>query len=238
MSVLDVRDVHVSYGKIKALQGVSFSMEEGQIVSIIGSNGAGKSSLLKSISAIVTYTGTIEFKGKVLPQKADKVVKEGIVQVPEGRQIFSEFTVENNLLVGAYLNKDHKEVSKMIQEQYDLFPILGERRKQYGATLSGGEQQMLAIARALMSKPKLLLLDEPSLGLAPKIISTVYSIIQQIRDRGITILLVEQNAKKALSICDYAFVLENGIITNKGTGDELLHDDSIMEAYLGARKSD
>jgi len=238
MSVLDVRDVHVSYGKIKALQGVSFSMEEGQIVSIIGSNGAGKSSLLKSISAIVTYTGTIEFKGKVLPQKADKVVKEGIVQVPEGRQIFSEFTVENNLLVGAYLNKDHKEVSKMIQEQYDLFPILGERRKQYGATLSGGEQQMLAIARALMSSPKLLLLDEPSLGLAPKIISTVYSIIQQIRDRGITILLVEQNAKKALSICDYAFVLENGIITNKGTGDELLHDDSIMEAYLGARKSD
>lgn len=236
MSLLEVQDICVNYGRIKALQGVSFSMEEGKIVSIIGSNGAGKSSLLRSISALTDYSGTVQFKGEVLPKKANKVVEAGIVHVPEGRRIFPEFTVEHNLLAGAYLNTDHKEINKMLEEQYELFPILGERRKQYGATLSGGEQQMLAIARALMAKPILLLLDEPSLGLAPKIVSNVFKIIQQIRDKGISILLVEQNAKKALSITDYAFVLENGKITCQGTGNELLQNKCILEAYLGAKK--
>ena len=238
MSLLEVQNVEVYYGRIKALQGVSFSMDENQIVSIIGSNGAGKSSLLRSISALTDYSGTVKFKGKVLSRKANEVVEAGIVHVPEGRRIFPEFTVENNLLSGAYLNSNRKEIARMMEEQFQLFPILRERRKQFGATLSGGEQQMLAIARALMAKPKLLLLDEPSLGLAPKIVSSVFKIIQQIRDRGITILLVEQNAKKALSISDYAFVLENGKITFQGTGQELLNNKGVLEAYLGVKQKD
>ena len=238
MSLLEVQNVEVYYGRIKALQGVSFSMDENQIVSIIGSNGAGKSSLLRSISALTDYSGTVKFKGKVLSRKANEVVEASIVHVPEGRRIFPEFTVENNLLSGAYLNSNRKEIARMMEEQFQLFPILRERRKQFGATLSGGEQQMLAIARALMAKPKLLLLDEPSLGLAPKIVSSVFKIIQQIRDRGITILLVEQNAKKALSISDYAFVLENGKITFQGTGQELLNNKGVLEAYLGVKQKD
>ena len=235
MSVLEVQDMHVNYGRIGALQGVSFSMEQGKIVSVIGCNGAGKSSLLRGISALVDYSGAVRFKGAVLPKKAHKVVEAGIVHVPEGRRIFPEFTVETNLLAGAYLNSNRKEINRMLDEQYELFPILGERRKQYGATLSGGEQQMLAIARALMAKPALLLLDEPSLGLAPKIVSSVFKIIRQIREKGITILLVEQNAKQALSITDYAFVLESGRITYQGTGAELLHNSAIAEAYLGVK---
>lgn len=238
MSLLEVQDVEVYYGRIKALQGVSFSMDENQIVSIIGANGAGKSSLLRSISALTDYSGTVKFKGKLLSRKANEVVETGIVHVPEGRRIFPEFTVENNLLSGAYLNPNRKEIARMMEEQFQLFPILRERRKQFGATLSGGEQQMLAIARALMAKPKLLLLDEPSLGLAPKIVSSVFMIIQQIRDRGITILLVEQNAKKALSISDHAFVLENGKITFQGTGQELLNNKGVLEAYLGVKQKD
>jgi len=238
MNLLNVQDLFVNYGRTEALRGINFSLQKGQITSVIGSNGAGKTSLLRSISALIDYKGTVCFNENILPKKANKIVEYGIIHVPEGRRIFSAFTVENNLLAGAYLNRDRKEVARMIKEQYELFPILGERRKQYGATLSGGEQQMLAISRALMSKPKLLILDEPSLGLAPKIVTSVFQIIQQIRDRGITVLLVEQNAKKALAIADYAFVLENGKISCSGKGSELLQNSCIAEAYLGTKKRD
>lgn len=236
MNLLEVEGLIVNYGRTEAIRCISFNLVEGQIVSIIGSNGAGKSSLLKSISGLVDYQGTIRFNGKILTRKANEVVAAGIVHVPEGRRIFSGLTVEQNLLAGAYLNRNSKDVHRMMEEQFELFPLLTDRRKQYGATLSGGEQQMLAIGRALMSRPKLLLLDEPSLGLAPKIVSNVFRIIEAIKDRGITVLLVEQNARKALSISDYAFVLENGEINCGGTGQDLLQDKSIAEAYLGARK--
>jgi len=238
MKLLEVENLSVNYGKTEAIRNISFSLEEGQTVSIIGSNGAGKSSLLKSISGLVDFQGSIRYNGQVLSRKANKIVAAGIIHVPEGRRIFSGFTVEDNMLAGAYLNKDHREVLRMMEEQFKLFPLLKERRKQYGATLSGGEQQMLAIARAMMSGPKLLLLDEPSLGLAPKIITTVFQIIEEIKSRGITVLLVEQNARKALAISDYAFVLENGKINSSGTGCDLLQDKSIAEAYLGTRKRD
>ena len=238
MKLLEVENLIVNYGRTEAIRGISFSLEQGQIASIIGSNGAGKSSLLKSISALTDYQGTIRFNGQALSHKANQIVAAGIVHVPEGRRIFGGFTVEQNLLAGAYLNKDRHDVARMIEEQYAIFPLLKERCNQYGATLSGGEQQMLAIARAMMSRPKLLLLDEPSLGLAPKIVSSVFRIIEEIKNKGITVLLVEQNARKALSISDYAFVLENGKINRGGTGRELLQDKSIAEAYLGARNRD
>lgn len=235
MNLLEVNGLKVNYGRTEAIRNISFTLAEGQITSIIGSNGAGKSSLLKSISGLVDYQGEIKFDGRPLSRKANQAVAAGIVHVPEGRRIFSGFTVEQNLLAGAYLNKDGKEVKQMLEDQYRLFPILAERRKQYGATLSGGEQQMLAIARALMSRPRLLLLDEPSLGLAPKIVTNVFHIIRDIRERGITVLLVEQNARKALAIADYAFVLENGEINCGGPGRQLLCDPSIADAYLGTR---
>jgi branched-chain amino acid transport system ATP-binding protein len=216
--MLTVENLSVSYGRVTALKEVSFRLERGQIVSIIGSNGAGKTTLLNAISGMVKYNGKVSFESKPLTSEPHKTVKEGIVQVPEGRKIFAGLTVEENLRVGAYLNSSGKEVEKMMEEQFEIFPILKERRRQHGGMLSGGEQQMLAIARGVMSKPKLLLLDEPSLGLAPKIVATIFKIIQDIRDKGITVLLVEQNATKALSIADYGFVLENGKITNSGRG--------------------
>jgi len=231
--MLTVTDLSASYGHIKALKKVSIQADEGQIVSIIGANGAGKTTLLRCISGLVKPTeGTIEFLGKKVPRKPHKVVAEGIVHVPEGRRTFSGLTVKDNLMVGGYLNSS-KETNEDLQRMYELFPILEERKNQFSGTLSGGEQQMLAIARGLMSRPKILLLDEPSLGLAPIIVNQVYKLIAAIRKSGITMLLVEQNARKALSLCDKAYVLENGMITLSGTGSELLCSPAVKKAYLG-----
>ncbi len=231
--MLKVEDLSVNYGHIEALRDVNVEIREGQICSIIGANGAGKSTLLKSISALVKpVKGKIYFCGSELPKKAYKVVKEGVIHVPEGRRTFSGLTIEDNLLVGAYLS-DKKKIKEDLEKQYDLFPILGERRNQFAGTLSGGEQQMLAVCRGLMAHPKILLLDEPSMGLAPIIVDQIYSLITRIKESGITILLVEQNAKMALSISDYAYVLENGRIKLQGTGHELLESDDVRKAYLG-----
>lgn len=231
--MLKVTDLSVNYGHVEALRGVSIRVEKGQIVSIIGANGAGKSTLLRTISGLVKpLSGTVEFMGERLPDKAHKIVAKGIVQVPEGRKTFSGLTIRDNLLVGGYLFKG-KELERDLEEQYKLFPILEERKNQFAGTLSGGEQQMLAVARGLMSRPKILLLDEPSMGLAPIIVNQIYELIARIRDSGITVLLVEQNARKALGICDFAYVLENGKINLSGTGEELLRSDEVRKAYLG-----
>ena len=231
--MLKVKNLSASYGHIEALRDVSLEAEQGQIVSIIGSNGAGKTTLLRCISSQVKPTsGTIEFLGKPIPDQPHKVVEAGIVHVPEGRRTFSGLTVEDNLLVGGYLLKGNEQYENL-EKNYNLFPILRERKSQYAGTLSGGEQQMLAIARGLMSKPKLILLDEPSLGLAPIIVNQVFELIEQIRDSGVTVLLVEQNARKALGICDKAYVLENGRITLCGAGCDLLESDEVKKAYLG-----
>jgi branched-chain amino acid transport system ATP-binding protein len=233
MGMLDVQDLSVSYGYVTALKHVSLSAEKGQIVSIIGSNGAGKTSLLRTISGLVKpQGGRITYLGKELPSKPHQIVQLGIVHIPEGRGTFSGLTIQDNLLVGGYLTRG-KDLSDDLAAQYDLFPLLRIRKNQFAGTLSGGEQQMLAISRGLMSKPKILLLDEPSLGLAPLIVNQVYEVIKKIRDSGITILLVEQNARKALSISDRAYVLENGEIRAMGTGSELLNSDLVKKAYLG-----
>ena len=223
--MLKVTDLSVSYGHVEALRGVSIQVEQGQIVSIIGANGAGKSTLLRTISGLVKpLNGRVEFLGEPLPKKPNKIVAKGIVHVPEGRKTFSGLTIRDNLLVGGYLFKG-KELEKDLQDQYKLFPILEERKNQYAGTL--------AVARGLMSRPKIILLDEPSMGLAPIIVNQIYDLIRQIRDSGITVLLVEQNARKALGICDYAYVLENGKINLSGAGDELLRSDAVRKAYLG-----
>jgi branched-chain amino acid transport system ATP-binding protein len=235
--MLEIENLKVAYGRNEALHGISVSVEKGQIVSIIGSNGAGKSTLLNAVSAMIKINnGVIKFNGEVLQPKADQIVRKGIVQIPEGRKTFSGLTVEENIRVGAFLNNDKAQIKEMMEEQYITFPILRERKNQYAATLSGGEQQMLAIARGLMSRPQMLLLDEPSLGLAPKIVTNVFSIIKHIAAKGVTVLIVEQNAKKALEIADYAFVIENGRLTKQGTGKELLRDPTIIDAYLGGKK--
>ena len=234
MAMLKVVDLSVSYGYVEALKHVSVEAEEGEIYSIIGSNGAGKTSLLRTISGLVKpKTGHVEFMGEKLPTKPHKIVEKGIVHVPEGRKTFSGLTIRDNLLVGGFLYHG-KDLEKDLEEQYKLFPILAERKNQFAGTLSGGEQQMLAIARGMMSRPKIILLDEPSLGLAPIIINQIYKLIEQIREMGVTVFLVEQNARKALSICDKACVLENGEITICGTGKELLNSDVVKKAYLGA----
>ena len=233
MSMLKVNDLTADYGYISALREVNVTANEGEIVSIIGSNGAGKTTLLRCISGMVKATsGSIFFQDNPIDKRVDKIVKTGIVHVPEGRKTFAGMTIRDNLLVGGYLFKGG-DLEKDLEEQYKLFPLLEERKDQFAGTLSGGEQQMLAISRGLMAKPKLILLDEPSLGLAPLIVNQVYELISRIRDSGITVLLVEQNAKKALSICDRAYVLENGKISITGTGDELLHSDTVKKAYLG-----
>lgn len=236
--MLSIESVHVSYGKVEALHGITFELKKEQIISVIGSNGAGKTTMINAISGLVKRTGSIKLNGRELSSAPHKVVKSGIVQIPEGRKVFAAHTVEENLLIGAYLNKSKKEVESMLCEQYELFPILKERKNQHAGMLSGGEQQMLAIARGMMSKPSILLLDEPSLGLAPKIVQSVFQAIEDIRKAGVTVLLVEQNAVKALSVADYAFVLENGRITHSGTGKELKSDPKIAEAYLGTKKRD
>ena len=233
--MLKVRNLNVYYGGIHAIRGIDIDVERGEIVTIIGSNGAGKSSLLNAVSGMVRYQGDIEYEGQPLPAQPHNIVKSGICQVPEGRLIFANLTVQENLKMGAYLRTDAKEIEKDLERVYSLFPRLAEREKQIAGTLSGGEQQMLAMGRGLMSSPELILLDEPSLGLAPMLISTIFEIIGEIKAMGKTILLVEQNAFKALAAADRAYVLEQGIITASGPASELLRDPRIREAYLGRK---
>ncbi|NLK45089.1 MAG: ABC transporter ATP-binding protein [Treponema sp.] len=233
--MLSVRDLKVHYGAIQALQGISFDVREGEIVSLIGSNGAGKTTTLHAISNILSITGgTILFQGENISKKhPDAIVKDGLVQVPEGRRVFANLTVKENLEMGAFTRKDTKEVKKDMERIFSLFPRLKERARQVSGTLSGGEQQMLAMGRALMSKPRLLLLDEPSMGLAPILVEEIFSIIMEINKTGTTILLVEQNAYKALAIAHTAYVLETGTIVKQGKAKELIADEDVKKAYLG-----
>jgi branched-chain amino acid transport system ATP-binding protein len=233
--MLQVKDIKTYYGKIEALKGISFNINRGEIVSLIGANGAGKTTTLLSISGIVKPKfGEILFNNQRIDNLSpDKIVLKGISQVPEGRRVFPFLTVKENLMLGAYLRKDREQILKDLEKVFKLFPILKERFSQDAGTLSGGEQQMLAIGRALMSRPSVLLLDEPSLGLAPKIVELIFEIILEINREGGTILLVEQNAKMALKISNRAYVLETGEIRLEGKADELLNNDKIKKAYLG-----
>ena len=233
--MLEVKDLHVYYGAIHALKGISFAINEGEIVALIGTNGAGKSTTLNAISGLLTpEPGQLFFKGEEITNTPPQnIVELGIIQVPEGRKIFSRMTVRENLEMGAYVFSDRDKIEEDIENAYVQFPRLKERQKQLGGTLSGGEQQMLAMARSLMSRPKLLLMDEPSMGLAPILVEQVFEIIQEINKQGTTVLLVEQNAQMALSIADHAYVLETGNIVLEGPGEELLTNPLVKEAYLG-----
>ena len=237
--MLKIENLHVSYGGIKALRGVSLEVPDGKIVTLIGANGAGKSTTLRTISGLVKAdSGSVSYDGQeLLGKPINKVLETGIAQSPEGRRVFANLTVLENLKAGAYLRKDKDGIEKDIKWVYVLFPRLEERNWQLAGTLSGGEQQMLAVGRALMSRPKLLMLDEPSLGLAPLVVQGIFDIIRTVNQQGVTVLLIEQNANMALKIADYAYVLETGLITKSGTGAELLADESIKEAYLGKKKS-
>jgi branched-chain amino acid transport system ATP-binding protein len=234
--LLEVSDLNVFYGAIHALQGISFTVEEGEIVTLIGANGAGKSTTLNTISGLVRARGgSIKFKGdEITKTPAYQIVSMGVVQVPEGRQIFAPLTVDENLDMGAYTRDDTKGVKKSRERVYQSFPRLQERLNQYGGTLSGGEQQMLAMGRALMSEPDLLLLDEPSMGLAPFLVDEIFAIIEELNSQGTTILLVEQNAQMALSIADRAYVLETGRFVLEGPAKEVAANPEVKEAYLGA----
>jgi branched-chain amino acid transport system ATP-binding protein len=236
--MLDIQDLSVYYGGICALNQVSLHVDEGEIVSVIGANGAGKSTLMKTIVAVKTFSsGKIMFQGQPLKKEAHEVIKDGITLSPEGRRIFSPLSVRENLMAGAYTRNDRHEIESTMEEVFTLFPRLKERINQRGGTLSGGEQQMLAVGRALMSKPKMLMLDEPSLGLAPIVINLMFETIVRLnKEMGLTILLVEQNASIALSVCQRAYVLKTGTINMEGTGQELLHDKRVMESYLGIAK--
>lgn len=233
--MLKVEKMSVHYGMIQAVKEVSFEVNQGEIVSLIGANGAGKTTILRSISGLVKPSeGSITFEGKLLNKETPpKIASRGLVQVPEGRHVFTGMTVMENLELGAFLFKNKKESQEIIQKVFERFPILKERRSQDAATLSGGEQQMLAMGRALMTRPKLLLLDEPSMGLAPIFIKEIFSIIKEINQQGTTILLIEQNAKMALGIADRGYVLETGKIVLEGSGQELLNSPEIQKAYLG-----
>ena len=235
MSVLlKVENLKAAYGGIHALRGVSLQVEEGEIVSVLGANGAGKSTLLKCISGVMKRTaGTIEFDGKPISNKPHEIVEAGLVQVPEARQIFAKLTVLENLRIGVGNRKDTEEIKKDFDRVYTMFPRLKEREKQYGGLLSGGEQQMLAIARGIMARPKLMMFDEPSLGLAPVIVSQVFEAIKEINAEGTSIMLIEQNANKALKISDHAYIMQTGLVVRYGTGAELLADESLSAAYLG-----
>ena len=235
MAMLEVKDLEVSYGLIRAIRGVSFEVNEGEIVALIGANGAGKTTIMHAVAGLISkQAGRVSFLGNdITSVPAHTLVPMGMAQVPEGRRIFQELTVEENLRLGAYTRKDKKETEATLERLYGRFAILRERAGQIAGTLSGGEQQMLAMSRALMSHPRLLLMDEPSMGLSPLYVSTIFDMIGQINREGTTVLLVEQNAKKALSIASRAYVLETGLITRTGTGEELLHDDSVRAAYLG-----
>ncbi len=236
--MLEVSDLVVHYGGICALDRVNLRVDQGEFVAVIGANGAGKSTLMRTLCAVKPFTsGTILFKGQPLRKEASQVVRDGMTLVPEGRRIFAPLSVSENLMLGAYTRSNKKEIAETLEEIYQLFPRLKERLYQRGGTLSGGEQQMLAVGRALMSKPQILLLDEPSLGLAPIIIDNMFQTIQRLnRELGLTILVVEQNATLALEMCDRAYVLETGQIRMEGRGEDLLHDERVMESYLGVTK--
>ncbi len=233
--MLKIENLHVSYGGIQALRGISLEVPDGKIVTLIGANGAGKSTTLRTITGLVkASSGSIQWNGEeLLGRSIDKIVGSGIAMSPEGRRVFADMSVLENLRIGAYLRTDKAEIEKDVQWVYSLFPRLEERSWQLAGTLSGGEQQMLAIGRALMAKPKLLCLDEPSLGLAPLVVQDIFSIIREINKQGVTVLLIEQNANMALKIADLAYVLETGNITMSGTGAELLANEKVREAYLG-----
>ena len=236
--MLKINDLHVAYGGIKALRGISMEVPDGKIVTLIGANGAGKSTTLRTISGLVkASSGSILWNGEeLLGKPIDKIISAGIAMSPEGRRVFADLTVLENLKIGAYLRRDRAEIEKDIQWIYELFPRLKERSWQLAGTLSGGEQQMLAVGRALMSRPKLMMLDEPSLGLAPLVVQDIFAIIREINRRGVTVLLIEQNANMALKIADLAYVMETGTITLSGTGAELLANERVKEAYLGKKR--
>ena len=237
MSLLKVTDLHVNYGGIDALRGISFEVEEGEIVTLIGANGAGKSTTLRTICGLVrSSSGRIVYDGRdITSQSTQRIVSEGIALVPEGRRVFDNLTVKENLQIGAYLRKDKNSIEYDIEHVYTLFPRLKERNWQKAGTLSGGEQQMLAVGRAMMTRPRILMMDEPSLGLAPLIVKDIFSIIRQLNETGMTILLIEQNANAALRCAHHAYVLETGRITMSGTGEELLADKRVQDAYLGTK---
>ena len=236
--MLKIEKLYVNYGGINALRGISLEVQDGEIVTLIGANGAGKSTTLRTITDLVkAASGSVVWNGEEMIGKSiDAIFKSGIAMVPEGRRVFSDLTVLENLQIGAYLRKDKEEIDKDIEWVYSLFPRLKERYWQYAGTLSGGEQQMLAVGRALMSRPKLMMMDEPSLGLAPLVVQDIFSIIKEINRQGVTILLIEQNANMALRIADRGYVLETGQISMTGTGLELLNDESVKAAYLGTKK--
>lgn len=235
---LEIKDLHVSYGGIRALKGVDLTVEEGQIVTLIGANGAGKSTTLRAISGLQKpQSGSILYGGEeLIGLPAKEIVRRGIIHVPEGRRVFPDMTVAENLKIGAFLRIDKGGIADDMDYVHSLFPRLKERSWQLAGTLSGGEQQMLAVGRALMSRPKVLMMDEPSLGLAPLIVKDIFSIIRRVNADGITVLLIEQNANAALRVADYGYVLETGTIALTGTGEELLRNESVREAYLGKKK--
>lgn len=235
MAMLEVKNLEVYYGVIRALKGISFEVNEGEIVSLIGANGAGKTTMMQSVVGIIPKrSGTVLFDGQdITKTPCHKIVQLGMTQVPEGRRIFQELTVYENLMMGAYTVKDQQRFKTELESAFQRFPRLAERRNQIAGTLSGGEQQMLAMSRALMIKPKLLMLDEPSMGLAPILVDQIFEIIKELHNAGTTILLVEQNASKALEIADRAYVLETGSITLSGTGRELANSEEVRKAYLG-----
>ena len=235
MALLEIKDLEVSYGIIKAIKGISFDVNEGEVIALIGANGAGKTTILHTITGLITADrGTVQFEGKEITKvPAHKIVGMGMAHVPEGRRVFANLTVLQNLKMGAYTRKDKNEIEQTLETVYTRFPRLKERQNQMAGTLSGGEQQMLAMGRALMSHPKIILMDEPSMGLSPIFVNEIFDIIQEVSKSGTTVLLVEQNAKKALSIADRAYVLETGKIVLEGKASDLLNNDSIKKAYLG-----
>lgn len=235
MALLEIKDLEVSYGIIKAIKGISFDVNEGEVIALIGANGAGKTTILHTITGLITADrGTVQFEGKEITKvPAHKIVGMGMAHVPEGRRVFANLTVLQNLKMGAYTRKDKNEIEQTLETVYTRFPRLKERQNQMAGTLSGGEQQMLAMGRALMSHPKIILMDEPSMGLSPIFVNEIFDIIQSVSASGTTVLLVEQNAREALSIADRAYVLETGNVVLEGKADELLHNDAIKKAYLG-----
>jgi len=238
MTMLKIKDIHASYGNIKAVKGININVPEGKIVALLGSNGAGKTTTLKTVSGLMGLTsGEIFLSDEPIHMcQPEKIAAKGVVQAPEGRQIFISLTVEENLRVGAFTEKNRQVIQERMKDIFGYFPRLEERKKQIAGTLSGGEQQMLAIGRALMANPKVLLLDEPSLGLAPLIVKDIFKIIKKLNEEGVTILIVEQNALQTLKIADYAYVMETGKIILEGSGNDLLQDEKVIEAYLGGNK--
>ena len=235
MAMLEVKDLEVYYGMIQAIKGISFEVNKGEIIALIGANGAGKTTTLHTVTGLISpKKGSIVFEGKEITKvPAHRIVSMGMAHVPEGRRVFAELSVYENLKMGAYTRKDKGEIEESLENVYRRFPRLEERRNQMAGTLSGGEQQMLAMGRALMSRPKIILMDEPSMGLSPILVNEIFDIIRSVSESGTTVLLVEQNAKKALSIADRAYVLETGKIVLEGNAKDLLEDDSIKKAYLG-----